>query len=96
MLISFAISILLINKYYQSFGAAFLIQYFHPNNFSDHQLDTIWWAFAASKMSHQFFFLHLLNIMMNSSFMSVYHLLCHLHLNAMENHKVAILPPSYL
>ena len=47
--------------------------------------------FTASKMSHQFFFeffglLYLLDIMINSSFMSVLHLVCHLDLNSQSSH----------
>ena len=47
-------------------------------------------------MSHYFFSLNLLGtgllyIMINSSFMSVHHLICHLDLNEMETDKVAAL-----
>ena len=38
----------------------------------------------------------LLYIMMNSSFMSVHHLVCHLDLNEMETHKVATLSLRWL
>ena len=50
--------------------------------------------FAASKMSHNFSLnvleaglLYLFHIMMNSYFMSVHHLVCHLDLNSMKTHK---------
>ena len=47
--------------------------------------------FTVSKMSHQFFFeffglLYLLDIMINISFMSVLHLVCHLDLNSQSSH----------
>ena len=55
-----------------------------------------WLYFAAYKMPHHFFSLNLLGtvllyIMINSSFMSVHHLVCHLDLNEMKTHKVATL-----
>ena len=57
--------------------------------------------FAAYKMPHHFFSLNLLGtvllyIMMNSSFMSVHHLVCHPDLNEMETHKVATLSLRWL
>ena len=56
--------------------------------------------FTASKMFHHFFSLNLVGTgllhMMNSSFMSVHHLVCHLDLNEMETHKVATLSLRWL
>ena len=63
--------------------------------FSSLQAANIWWAlFCCLKNATSFFSLNLLEtgllyIMMNSSFMSVHHLVCHLDLNEVETHKVA-------
>ena len=85
-----------------SFAAAFLIKSFHTNNFSGLQPANAWWALFCCLLNvTSIFSLNLLGtgllyIMMNSSFMSVHHLVCHLDLNEMETHKVATLSLPWL
>ena len=74
-----------------SFATVFLIQNFHTNNFSDYlpaNRYLVGFIFLPLKYPINFFlnllgtgFLYLLDIMMNSSVMSVQHLFCHLDLN---------------
>ena len=73
------------------FATAFLIQIFHTNNFSGYQLTNrylVGFTLLLLKCPINFSLnllgtglLYLLDIMMNSSVMSVQHLVCHLDLN---------------